>query len=56
MSAKGHARLVMSIRCYLWRFRASQDGLLLTPWLTPFDDPIDLPKGRKLVTLQEATS
>jgi hypothetical protein len=24
------------------------------PWSTPFDDPIDLPKGRQLVTLQDA--
>jgi hypothetical protein len=24
------------------------------PWSTPFEDPIDLPKGRRLVTLQDA--
>jgi hypothetical protein len=24
------------------------------PWSTPFEDPIDLPKGRQLVTLQDA--
>jgi hypothetical protein len=24
------------------------------PWSTPFDDPIDLPRGRKPVTLQDA--
>lgn len=24
------------------------------PWSTPFDDPIALPKGRKLRTLQQA--
>jgi hypothetical protein len=26
------------------------------PWSTPFDDPIDLPNGRKLVTLRDATT
>jgi hypothetical protein len=24
------------------------------PWSTPFEDPVDLPKGRQLVTLQDA--
>lgn len=24
------------------------------PWSTPFDDPIPLPRGRKLATLQQA--
>jgi hypothetical protein len=24
------------------------------PWSTPFEDPIDLPKGRQLVTMQDA--
>jgi hypothetical protein len=24
------------------------------PWSTPFEDPIDLPRGRQLVTLQHA--
>jgi hypothetical protein len=26
------------------------------PWSTPFEDPIDLPKGRQLVTLQDAAT
>jgi hypothetical protein len=26
------------------------------PWSTPFEDPIDLPKGRQLVTLQDAAA
>jgi hypothetical protein len=28
----------------------------LTPWSTPFDDPIDLPDGRKLITLRDAAA
>ena len=24
------------------------------PWSTPFEDPIELPGGRRLVTLQDA--
>jgi len=24
------------------------------PWSTPFEDPITLPKGRKLITLMDA--
>jgi len=24
------------------------------PWSRPFEDPIDLPRGRQLVTLQDA--
>jgi hypothetical protein len=28
----------------------------LMPWSTPFDDPIDLPDGRKMVTLGNAAS
>ena len=26
------------------------------PWSTPFEDPIDLPNGRKLVTLRDAAT
>jgi hypothetical protein len=28
----------------------------LMPWSTPFDDPIELPDGRKLVTLRDAAA
>jgi hypothetical protein len=28
----------------------------LTTWSTPFDDPIDLPDGRKLITLRDAAA
>jgi hypothetical protein len=28
----------------------------LMPWSTPFDDPIELPDGRKLITLRDAAA
>ncbi len=32
------------------------DGLPIVPWSTPFEDPIILPNGRKLVTLRDAAT
>ena len=36
--------------------RMPREAESLMPWSTPFDDPIDLPDGRKLITLGDATS
>jgi hypothetical protein len=33
-----------------------RDAESLMPWSTPFDDPIDLPDGRKLMTLRDAAA
>ena len=38
------------------RLRAGQDGLSLMPWSAPFDEPIELRKGRKLVTLKDTAA
>lgn len=32
----------------------TRDGLSLVPWSTPFEEPIVLPNGRKLITLKDA--
>jgi hypothetical protein len=31
-------------------------GAFGVPWSTPFDDPIVLPNGRKLITLKDAAT
>ena len=33
---------------------SGRDGLPGVPWSSPFDDPIPLPNGRRLLTLQDA--
>jgi hypothetical protein len=34
--------------------RAGKTRLLIAPWSAPFDDPIELPRGRQLVSLEDA--